>query len=69
MNNGDKGGINSLINDTRCFLLITHYQRLLNYVIPDYVHVLIDGCIVETGDKSLPDTLEAEGYSRFELKA
>ena len=63
------GGINSLINDTRCFLLITHYQRLLNYVIPDYVHVLIDGCIVETGDKSLPDTLEAEGYSRFELKA
>ena len=63
------GGINSLINDTRCFLLITHYQRLLNYVIPDYVHVLIDGCIVETGDKSLPDILEAEGYSRFELKA
>ncbi len=62
-------GINSLINDKRCFLLITHYQRLLNYIVPDYVHVLIDGCIVETGDKSLPDTLESEGYSRFELKS
>ena len=62
-------GINALINKSRCFLLITHYQRLLKYIIPDYVHILIDGSIVETGDKSLPDVLESEGYSRFEVNS
>jgi Fe-S cluster assembly ATP-binding protein len=43
-------------------LLITHYQRLLNYIVPDYVHVMYDGRIVKSGDKSLALELEAKGY-------
>jgi Fe-S cluster assembly ATP-binding protein len=43
-------------------LLITHYQRLLDYIIPDYVHVMFDGRIVKSGDKSLALELEAKGY-------
>ncbi|MBF4546581.1 MULTISPECIES: Fe-S cluster assembly ATPase SufC [Corynebacterium] len=46
-------------------LMITHYKRILNYVKPDYIHVFADGKIVQTGDASLADQLEAEGYEKF----
>ena len=55
-------GINSLKGPDFGSLIITHYQRLLNYVIPDYVHIVMDGRIVESGDASLAKKLEAEGY-------
>lgn len=55
-------GINSLAGDDFGTLIITHYQRLLNYVIPDYVHIVIDGQIVKSGDADLAKQLEAEGY-------
>lgn len=60
------GGVNALRRDDRAFLVITHYQRLLTYIVPDYVHVLVGGRIVESGDKALAELLEAEGYARFE---
>ncbi len=56
-------GVNTLRSPERAFLMITHYQRLLDYVVPDFVHVLADGCIVESGDKSLALKLEDHGYS------
>lgn len=56
-------GINALRGPDRAILLITHYQRLLDYVVPDYVHVLAGGRIVKTGDKSLALELEREGYA------
>lgn len=56
-------GINQLRNENRAFLLITHYQRLLDYIIPDQVHILAKGNIIHTGDKELPHKLEQEGYS------
>lgn len=59
-------GVNRLRSDKRGFLVITHYQRLLNYIVPDVVHVLVDGRIVETGGKELAERLEAEGYARFQ---
>ena len=46
-------------------LLITHYTRILRYIAPDFVHVFVDGRIVEEGGRELADTLEAEGYERF----
>ena len=55
-------GINLLRNKERGILLITHYQRLLNYVEPDFVHVLSAGKIIKTGDKSLALELEQTGY-------
>ncbi|NNF04869.1 MAG: Fe-S cluster assembly ATPase SufC [Rhodothermales bacterium] len=55
-------GVNKLRNEKRSFLVITHYQRLLNYIVPDVVHVLLDGRIVRSGDKSLALKLEDEGY-------
>ena len=55
-------GVNQLRDATRSFLVITHYQRLLNYIEPDYVHVLSKGQIVRTGDKSLALELEDVGY-------
>lgn len=55
-------GINALRAPDKTILLITHYQRLLDYVVPDYVHVLAGGRIVKTGDKSLALELEREGY-------
>jgi Fe-S cluster assembly ATP-binding protein len=59
-------GVNALKNDEKSFLVITHYQRLLNYIVPDYVHVLVDGRIVKSGDKSLALELESKGYSWLE---
>jgi Fe-S cluster assembly ATP-binding protein len=58
-------GIRSLRQPTNTFLLITHYQRLLTYVEPDYVHIMMDGRIVETGDKSLAMALDKSGYDGF----
>jgi Fe-S cluster assembly ATP-binding protein len=55
-------GVNMLRSPERAFLMITHYQRLLDYVVPDFVHVLADGRIVESGDKSLALKLEEHGY-------
>ncbi len=56
-------GLNALRSPDRAMLVITHYQRLLDYIVPDVVHVLIDGQIVRTGDKNLAKRLEAEGYA------
>ncbi len=58
-------GISNLKNDERGYLVVTHYQRLLEYVKPDYVHVFVDGNIVETGGKELSDKLEKEGYESY----
>ena len=58
-------GINSLKDGKRSMLVITHYQRLLNYVVPDFVHIYADGNIVKSGDKSLALELEEKGYSEF----
>jgi len=56
-------GVNSLRNSERSFIVVTHYQRLLDYIVPDFVHVLSDGKIVKSGDKSLALELEKTGYS------
>ena len=58
-------GVNALRNEQRSFLVITHYQRLLDYIKPDVVHVLADGRIVETGGPELALRLEEEGYAKF----
>jgi len=55
-------GVNSLRSEQRSFLLITHYQRLLDYIEPDFIHVLADGRIVKSGDKNLALELEEHGY-------
>lgn len=55
-------GVNMLRNPERSFLIITHYQRLLNYIVPDYVHVMFDGKIVKSGGKELAIELENKGY-------
>ncbi|WP_188150581.1 Fe-S cluster assembly ATPase SufC [Teredinibacter waterburyi] len=55
-------GVNALRDSGRSFIVVTHYQRLLNYIEPDYVHVLSDGRIIKSGDKSLALELEEKGY-------
>ncbi|MFA6037869.1 MAG: Fe-S cluster assembly ATPase SufC [Legionellales bacterium] len=55
-------GVNALRANNRSFLVITHYQRLLNYIVPDFVHVLADGKIIKSGDKQLAIELEESGY-------
>jgi Fe-S cluster assembly ATP-binding protein len=55
-------GVNALRGDKLGIVMITHYQRLLNYIVPDFVHVMWDGRIVKSGDKSLALELEAKGY-------
>ena len=55
-------GVNQLHRDDNAFLVITHYQRLLDYIVPDFVHVMYDGRIVKSGDKSLALELEEKGY-------
>ena len=55
-------GVNSMRSPERSFLVITHYQRLLDYIVPDFVHVLVDGKIVRTGGKELALELEERGY-------
>jgi len=59
-------GVNTLRQADRSFLVITHYQRLLNYIVPDHVHVLVDGRIVRSGGKELALELEAKGYAWLE---
>jgi len=59
-------GVNALRGPDRGFLVITHYQRLLDYIVPDVVHVMVDGRIVMSGDKDLALKLEAEGYDWVE---
>jgi len=56
-------GVNALRDGKRSFILVTHYQRLLNYIVPDYVHVLAGGKIVKSGGRELAMELEAKGYS------
>lgn len=58
-------GVNALRNENRSMLIITHFQRLLNYVVPDYVHIFADGHIVKSGDKNLASELEEKGYAEF----
>ena len=55
-------GVNQLRGDNRGFLVITHYQRLLDYIVPDHVHVMVDGRVVRSGDKELAKKLEDKGY-------
>jgi len=55
-------GVNKLRRPDSAQLVITHYQRLLNYIVPDFVHVLVDGRIVRTGNKQLALELEEKGY-------
>lgn len=59
-------GVNALRSPERSMILVTHYQRLLDYVVPDYVHVLIEGRVVKSGDKALALTLEEKGYGWIE---
>lgn len=55
-------GINQLANENNAVCLVTHYQRILDYIVPDYVHVMLDGKIVKSGDKTLAVKLEDQGY-------
>ncbi len=59
-------GVNALRQDDHAVLVVTHYQRLLDYLVPDYVHVLVDGRIARSGDKNLALELEEKGYAEFE---
>ncbi len=56
-------GVNSMRDEKRSFIVITHYQRLLSYIVPDFVHVLVDGEIVQSGGKELALELEEKGYA------
>ena len=58
-------GVNALRDEHRAMLVITHYQRLLNYIVPDFVHVFADGHIVKSGNKDLALELEEKGYAEF----
>ena len=58
-------GINSMRKEENAIIIVTHYQRLLNYIIPDFVHVLVDGKIINSGDKNLALELEEKGYDRI----
>jgi Fe-S cluster assembly ATP-binding protein len=56
------GGVNALAGPDNAVVMVTHYQRLLDYIVPDYVHVMADGRILKTGDRSLALELESRGY-------
>jgi Fe-S cluster assembly ATP-binding protein len=62
-------GVNALRSPDRAFLLITHYQRLLNYIVPDKVHVMAQGRIARSGGKELALELEQSGYAEFGAEA
>lgn len=62
-------GVNQLRRADKAMLVVTHYQRLLDYIVPDFVHVLYDGRIVRSGDKTLALALEADGYDEIKEKA
>ncbi len=61
-------GVNHLKKENNSLIVITHYQRILNYIIPDYVHILIEGKIIESGDKNLALELEQKGYENIKKK-
>ena len=61
-------GVNALRNKDNATVVVTHYQRLLDYIVPDYVHVLMDGRIVKSGDKTLALELEEKGYDWIKVK-
>jgi len=62
-------GVNSLRDPTRSFIVVTHYQRLLDFIVPDYVHVLANGKIIKSGGKELALTLEEKGYGWLQESA
>ncbi len=62
-------GVNQLRDPQRAILVVTHYQRLLNYIVPDYVHVLVDGRVIRSGGKELALELEERGYVGVEAEA
>ena len=59
-------GVNAMRDAERSFLIVTHYQRLLNYIVPDFVHILVNGRIVKSGGPELALEVEANGYAEFE---
>ena len=58
-------GVNAMRSDENATIVVTHYQRLLNYIVPDFVHVLVDGKIINSGDKGLALELEEKGYDKI----
>jgi len=58
-------GVNAMRTDENATIVVTHYQRLLNYIVPDFVHVLVDGKIINSGDKNLALELEEKGYDKI----
>ena len=62
-------GVNSMRKEENAIIIVTHYQRLLNYIVPDFVHVLVDGKIINSGDKNLALELEEKGYDRIVAEA
>ena len=58
-------GVNKVKNANNSFLIITHYQKLLDYIVPDYIHVMKEGRIIKTGDKSIAKQIEEDGYKNF----
>jgi Fe-S cluster assembly ATP-binding protein len=62
-------GVKNLIGPERAFLIITHYQRLLEYLKPDVIHILWDGQLVETGGPELAERLETEGYDGIRTRS
>ena len=59
-------GVNKIASDKNAIVLITHYQRLLNYIKPDFVHVMMGGKIIKSGDIKLAEELEANGYDEMQ---
>ena len=59
------GGVNAMRNENNATIVVTHYQRLLNYIIPDFVHVLVDGKFINSGDRTLAIELEEKGYDKI----
>jgi Fe-S cluster assembly ATP-binding protein len=62
-------GVNGLRDPERAMVVVTHYQRLLNYIVPDFVHVLVDGRIVKSGGRELALELEEKGYAWTDTEA
>tara|TARA_B110001454_G_scaffold12667_1_gene11526 strand:+ start:1314 stop:2072 length:759 start_codon:yes stop_codon:yes gene_type:complete len=58
-------GVNSMLSKDRSFIIVTHYQRILNYITPDFVHILVDGKIVKSGNKELALDIENNGYEKI----
>jgi len=63
------GGVNAMKSKKNATIVVTHYQRLLNYIVPDFVHVLVDGKIINSGDKTLALELEEKGYDKIIMES